>query len=105
MPDAPSVMLLVLLAPAGRRDDLVDALMGNEHITGFTLSPALGYSREHSHFSLGEQVAGYRDYSRFEVLFEIQEREPLLETLRKASGNERLRYWIMPVPETGHLHR
>ena len=105
MPDSPSVMLLVLLAPAGRRDDLVDALMGNERISGFTLSPALGYSREHSHFNLGEQVAGYRAYSRFEVLFEAREQEALLNTLRRASGNERLRYWIMPVPETGHLHR
>ncbi|MEE4173733.1 MAG: DUF3240 family protein [Xanthomonadales bacterium] len=98
-------LLLVLLAPAGRRDDLVDALMGNDHISGFTLTPALGYSREHSGFSLGEQVAGYRDYSRFEVLFEATEKTRLLETLRRASGNERLRYWIMPVPETGHLHR
>ena len=105
MPDVPSLMLLVLLAPADRRDDLVDALMGNDHISGFTLSPALGYSREHSDFSLGEQVAGYRDYSRFEVLFEAREQELLLETLSRASGNERLRYWIMPVPETGHLHR
>ncbi len=75
MPDCPSTMLLIVLAPAGRRDDLVDALMGNDHVSGFTLSPALGYSREHSHFSLGEQVAGYRDYSRFEVLFEADEQE------------------------------
>jgi hypothetical protein len=105
MSDAPSALLLVVLAPADRRDDLVDALMGNDHISGFTLTPALGYSREHSDFSLGEQVAGYREYSRFEVLFEATEKARLLETLRRASGNERLRYWIMPVPETGHLHR
>ncbi len=105
MPDAPPIMLLVLLAPADRRDDLVDALMGNDHVSGFTLSPALGYSREHSHFSLGDQVAGYRDYSRFEVLFEVDQKAAVLESLRRASGNERLRYWIMPVPETGHLHR
>jgi hypothetical protein len=97
--------LLVLLSPADRRDDLVDALMGNADIGGFTLSPALGYSREHSHFSLGEQVAGYRDYSRFEVLFDARQQEQVLAALRQAAGNERLRYWIMSVPETGHLHR
>ena len=105
MSEPSSALLLVVLAPADRRDDLVDALMGNDHISGFTLSPALGYSREHSHFSLGEQVAGYRDYSRFEVLLEASQQEQVLDTLRRASGNERLRYWIMPVPETGHLHR
>jgi hypothetical protein len=105
MTDAPSFLLLVVLAPADRRDDLVDALMDSEHISGFTLTPALGFSREHSHFSLGEQVAGYRDYSRFEVLLGASQQEQVLETLRRASGNERLRYWLTPVPETGHLHR
>ena len=99
----PETRLLILLAPAERRDGLVDALMENVDIGGFTLTPALGYSREHSHFSLREQVAGYRDYSRFEILLEAGQQDRVLEALKRAAGNERLRYWITSVPETGHL--
>jgi len=99
----PDTRLLVLLAPAERRDDLVDALMEKADISGFTLTPALGYSREHAHFSVSEQVAGYREYSRFEVLFEAGQQEQLLEALSLAAGNEQLRYWITDAPETGHL--
>jgi hypothetical protein len=101
----PDHRLLVLLAPANRRDGLVDALMESEHVSGFTLTPALGYSREHGHFDLNEQVAGYRDYSRFEVLLDGEQQERVLQTLERACGNEQLRYWLMPVPETGHLPR
>lgn len=101
----PDTRLLVLLAPAERRDGLVDALMESAEISGFTLTPALGFSREHSDFSLREQVAGYRDYSRFEILLEADQQERVLEALREAAGNERLRYWITAVPQTGHLHR
>jgi len=97
--------LLVLLAPAERRDDLVDALMGLDRVSGFTLTPSLGFSREHSHFSVREQVAGYREYSRFEVLLEKKDLEAVLEALRPACGNERLRYWVSDVPRTGHLPR
>lgn len=98
-------LLLVLLAPADRRDDLVDALMEDATISGFTLTPALGYSREHGAFSPGEQVAGYRDYVRFEVLIEPRHQARLLALLERAAGSERLRYWVTPIPETGHLPR
>lgn len=101
----PDYQLLVLLAPAERRDDLVDALMENENISGFTLLPALGFSREHSHFSPSEQVAGYRDFSRFEVLIEDQQQESVLRILERVCANEQLRYWITPVLQTGHLPR
>lgn len=101
----PESLLLVLLAPADRRDDLVDALMDDEDVSGFTLTPALGYSRDHGAFSPGEQVAGYRDYVRFEVLLDPRRQAHVLDLLERAGGSERLRYWLTPIPETGHLPR
>jgi hypothetical protein len=97
--------LLVLLAPMERRDDLVDALMELDSISGFTLTPALGYSREHSHFSLREQVAGYREIDRFEVLLDDELLPTVLAVLESACGNEHLRYWVSEVPDSGHLPR
>jgi hypothetical protein len=97
--------LLVFLAPAERRDDLVDVLMEIEGISGFTLIPALGYSREHHHFSLREQVSGYREFARFEVLLEPEQLSAVLTSLEPACGNERLRYWVGSIESTGHLPR
>ncbi|MHA7815043.1 MAG: DUF3240 family protein [Pseudohaliea sp.] len=95
--------LLVFMVPRERRDDFVDVLMGRKGLAGFTLLPALGFSREHSHFSIPEQVAGYRDFDRFEVLVEAPDLPPLLERLSAACGRERLRYWLLPVIDEGHL--
>ena len=97
------LQLLVLLAPAERRDDLVDVLMELAVTSGFTLTPALGFSREHSHFSLREQVAGYRDVDRFEILAARAELPAVLAALSAACGNERLRYWIADIAGSGHL--
>ncbi|KGE02775.1 DUF3240 family protein [Pseudohaliea rubra] len=95
--------LLTLLAPRERRDDFVDALMSRDDLSGFTLLPALGFSREHSHFSIPEQVAGYREFDRFEVLVEALDLPPLLEHLSASCGRERLRYWVSRVTAEGHL--
>ncbi|MEQ8264562.1 DUF3240 family protein [Pseudohaliea sp.] len=95
--------LLVLMVPRERRDDFVDVLMGWEALSGFTLLPALGFSREHSHFSIPEQVSGYREFDRFEVLVEATALQPLLDRLSAAGGRERLRYWVSPVTAEGHL--
>jgi hypothetical protein len=97
------LQLLVLLAPAERRDDLVDVLMELAVTSGFTLTPALGYSREHSHFSLREQVAGYRDIDRFEILTARADLPDVLTAVSAACGNERLRYWIADITRSGHL--
>ena len=95
--------LLVLMVPRERRDDFVDVLMGREALSGFTLLPALGFSREHSHFSIPEQVAGYRNFDRFEVLVEAPDLPALLACLAAACGRERIRYWVFPVIDEGHL--
>jgi hypothetical protein len=91
------------MVPKERRDDFVDALIGHDALSGFTLLPALGYSREHSHFSIPEQVAGYREFDRFEVLVEASALSALLEHLSATSGSERLRYWVFMIAAEGHL--
>ena len=95
--------LLVLMVPRERRDDFVDTLMEWEELSGFTLLPALGYSREHSHLSVPEQVVGYRDFDRFEVVLDALHLPPLFERLSEACGRERLRYWVYPLSAEGHL--
>ena len=53
--------LLVLIAQNDIKDDIVDTLIELEFLSGFSLGNICGFSREHSHFNIKEQVEGYRD--------------------------------------------
>ena len=93
--------LLVFVAPARRRDDIVDVLLGFEAISGFSVTDAAGFSRAHSQFNLRERVQGYGDYERFEVLCDAPTRRALLTLLDAVAGRDHLRYWVLPVLEEG----
>ncbi len=95
--------VFVMMAPDSRREDIIDALMSLDAISGFTLTSAMGFSAEHSHFNLREQVEGCRAFTRFEVIFESQSLESLLDALSVAAGSDSLRYWIIDAPQCGHL--
>ncbi|MEQ9463589.1 MAG: DUF3240 family protein [Haliea sp.] len=95
--------LLVILVPREMHEDMVDALMSLQAVSGFTASAVSGFSREHSRLSLAEQVEGSRRISRFEVLHEPALRQALLEALAPVAGRDSLRYWVQPVLESGHI--
>ena len=48
--------LLVLIAQNDIKDDIVDTLIELEFLSGFSLGNICGFSREHSHFNIKEQV-------------------------------------------------
>lgn len=95
--------LLVIVAPVGLKDDLVDALIGMEFVGGFTLGLVEGYSRAHSHFNLQEQVQGHRAFCRFEVLHAPGDLTRIRAQLNHVCGAETVRYWLLPVAGQGHL--
>ena len=102
------LQILVLVIADSRRDDVVDALMSLDLISGFTMTPAMGFSAQHSQFSVREQVEGYRTFARFEILLDATTLEPVLETLADAAGSESSRYWVAEAPVSGdlqHRHR
>lgn len=98
-----SSQVFVLVCPDSLREDIIDTLMSLPAISGFTLTAAMGFSAEHAHFNLREQVEGCRAFTRFEVVFDSESLELLLETLSAAVGSEPLRYWILDAPSCGHL--
>lgn len=95
--------LLTIVVPIDLRDDVIDALIGCQSISGFSLATIAGYSREHSQYDLREQVEGYREFSRFEVMHERQHQGELLVCLRAEFTSAKIRYWITPINEQGHL--
>ena len=97
------LQLLVAIVPAEIKDDVVDSLITLQPISGFNLTRIAGYSREHSHFSLREQVEGHREMFRFEVLHEPAQEEALLQALGQVCAVARARFWILPLLAQGHF--
>jgi len=95
--------LLVLIVPVTRRNEVVDLFMEMEGVSGFTRSPAAGFSREHSHFSLREAVQGFEDQERFEILLDAERVDALLQELTAISGRDRFFFWTSPVARQGRL--
>lgn len=95
--------LLVMMVPAEIRDDVIDCLTACELISGFNMTTMAGYSKEHSQYDLREQVEGYRKFFQFEVMHGRQQQAELLATLRPVCAAAKIRYWIVPVLEQGHL--
>jgi hypothetical protein len=97
------LQLMVVLVPWRLREDIVDVLMPLEEITGFNALEAEGFSREHSHFNLAEQVAGSRRFCRFEILHAPRDRQRILDTLAPQVGFEHVRYWVVDLVAAGRL--
>jgi len=95
--------ILSLLVPTGLRDDIIDALIGCELVSGFSMTAIAGYSREHSQYDVREQVAGYRELFRFDVMHERECQDALMHELHATFETTSIRYWITPVLEQGHL--
>ncbi|WP_335904163.1 DUF3240 family protein [Shewanella algae] len=95
--------LLVLIVQHNLKDDVVDTLMSLDYLSGFSLINICGFSREHSHFNLKEQVEGYREFYKFEVMHPQESQQALLQTLAEVCRHTPCRYWIVPIATDGVL--
>ncbi|MEQ9394623.1 DUF3240 family protein [Haliea sp.] len=97
------LQLMVLLVPGRLHDDLVDVLMTLDGLSGFSAVEAAGFSREHSHFDVAEQVAGARRFSRFEILHSPEQHERIIGAIEPLVGREHVRYWLVELLHVGRL--
>ncbi|MBL4822087.1 MAG: DUF3240 family protein [Colwellia sp.] len=95
--------LFVLISPKELKDELVDLFMSMEKLSGFNLKIINGYSQEHSNFNITEQVEGYREFYQFEVLIKDNDKETLFAELMPICHAAKLRYWLLPISESGHF--
>ena len=95
--------LLIMMVPGEIRDDVIDCLSGCEGISGFNMTTMAGFSKEHSQYDLREQVEGYRQFFKFEVMHAGAQQAGLLAALGPVCSSANIRYWIVPVLEQGHL--
>ncbi len=95
-------VLFTFIVPELLKDDVVDVLTTQDYISGFNLIGMNGYSQQHRHFSVREQVLGFRELNKFEVIIDMAQKALLIEALREVCGPAKLRYWLAPILETGH---
>lgn len=95
--------LLVAVVPNEIKDDLVDALINLECISGFTFNEVGGYSKIHSQYDVAEQVQGYRKLLRFEVVHDSKDASSILAELKPICEKAHARYWIVTVDSMGHF--
>ncbi|MFQ6372295.1 DUF3240 family protein [Shewanella sp. YIC-542] len=95
--------LLILITPHNLKDDVVDRLMSLEYLSGFSLINICGFSREHSQYNLKEQVEGYREFYKFEIMHPQESQQALLAALSDVCRHNPCRYWIVPIVSNGVL--
>ncbi|MBT8450294.1 MAG: DUF3240 family protein [Gammaproteobacteria bacterium] len=94
---------IVVVTDHEYKDALVDSLINFTHASGFTLFDVSGFSQEHHHYDIEEQVQGYRNMVRLEVTIATQYKSELLELLTNIPKRSTFRYWELPVLGTGHI--
>lgn len=97
------LQLFTVIINQSIKDDAVDVVLNLEYITGFTLSKAYGFSRKHAKYDIREQVEGYIDYYRMEILHEPKDLDQMLQAFSQLGGRFKLKYWVQPLVECGEI--
>jgi hypothetical protein len=97
------LVLLTLLAPPQLEDILVDWLLSDPAIRGFSSQAASGHSSRAEEMSLNEQVAGRTRRVRFEAHLSCDGWGETLKALRADFRGSGIHYWVIPVLEAGGL--
>jgi len=83
-------------------EDLIDWLLTQPNIKGFTSQIANGHGSGHK-MSLAEQVTGRRRQITFMIELQRQMAEPIIADLKHGFSGSGLHYWLMPLSESGSI--
>ena len=101
MNENPTKTLLVLNISPQLEDDMIDYLLAQTQVSGFTSYPVRGHG-EHSYLSIAEQVSGRRKRIQFEIIMAAQEVDGLLGGLASNVGKG-IAYWQLAVMNFGRI--
>jgi len=96
-------VLLVLSVPVALEDSIVDWLLAQTSMIGFSSVLIRGHGSRVGHLSIAEQVAGHQRRIRFEVVAPLEAARNSVATLKRDFAGSDLFYWIVPVADAGHI--
>ncbi len=95
--------LLVIYAPPALEESLVDWLLENDSVSGFSTTEAYGHGQRQSGMSLLEQVTGRQRRVQFMIETGRETAEKLVAGLKLKFNGTGLHYQLMPVLEAGQV--
>jgi len=95
-------MLFTIIAPPTMEEELIDWLLTQPNISGFTSQAANGHGSGHQ-MSLAEQVTGRRRQITFWIELEKKMAESILADLKQNFSGSGLHYWLLPLSESGSI--
>ncbi len=96
------MMLLTIIAPPTMEEEIIDWLLIQPNISGFTSQAANGHGRGHV-MSLVEQVTGRRHQITFWIELEKKMADAIITELKQAFSGSGLHYWLLPMAESGSI--
>jgi len=96
------MMLLSIIAPPTMEEELIDWLLTQPNLSGFTSQAANGHGSGHQ-MSLAEQVTGRRRQITFWIELEKKLADSILADLKQNFSGSGLHYWLLPLSESGSI--
>ena len=98
-----SQALLSLVVAPGVEDAMVDWLLENKHVSGFTSYSINGHGASLHSMTAAERVAGHRRMILFQSYLPRKRANTLLVELKTDFEGSGIHYWMTPLIQGGHL--
>lgn len=95
--------LLIIFAAPALEETLVDWLLENEKISGFSTMQGFGHGSSPSSLSIREQVAGRQRRVQFMIKADEAALQHLLQDMRERFAGTGLNYMLMPLIDAGRI--
>lgn len=92
--------LLVINLPPALEEDLIDYLLSQDLVSGFTSYETMGHG-SHGPLSIAEQVSGRRKRLQFELLLDDEAAFELIVSGLGSNVGTDIRFWEQPVRNIG----
>lgn len=96
-------LCLTVLCPPAVEDKLLDSLLMLSPALVFTRTPTAAHGLAVGALSPAEQVMGRAEATEVQVIFGAQDKQQVLDELRRQLAGAGLRYWLTPVVESGEI--
>ena len=100
-----SETLLTLVCPPSLEQTINDWILEQDDIPGFTSMHVYGHGSDPKILSLSEQVEGRKKQVMFQIHMKAERANKAINDLKQDFPDTRIHYWLVPVLETGSLHK
>lgn len=96
-------LCLTILCPPAFEERVLDTLLMTPQVAVFTSTRAAAHGLSHAQMSATEQVMGMAAMTEIKALLTHADSEALLRFLKEEFSGYGLKYWLIPVIETGEF--